>query len=548
MAETVVPIPGPETIVLSLNDITAVGPPGPQGPTGLTGALGPTGPTGPPLQMKGSVASHANLPASGNVVGDLWITSDTGHAWSWNGTAWIDCGPFIGPPGPQGVAGPTGTPGTAATITAGTTTTGAPGTQASVINSGTATTAVFNFAIPQGLQGVAGPTGPQGPVGTAGISTDAGNLATLGSDSQILVPTSSITNIRLRSYNALGNPNFTCDQINCGSAFTLTASGQTSKTIDRWLSSIFGTLRISVQQMSGLVTIPGTSYTITNRFCRITITTAQATLAATDYVGLYQMLEGIQFREMFSDVHSVNILCRSSVANLKFGISINDAPETQALAKLCTLGAANTWTLLSYSNLPVFPPSGNWGGSPGVSSQQLNIMLAAGSGQLVAANDVWQASTGAWAPIGMSNFAATAGATFDLAFIQWEPGPNCTQLIDKPFSQNLDECQRYFNTNYPAGIKPGATSTGGYLQYTPANADPWGSWLFPKRMAKTPTVIIYSPNTGAANNVRDSYASVDRAVSGLPGVIDNSYSGITLSAHNTNATYYNWMHTADTGW
>jgi hypothetical protein len=165
MAETVVPIPGPETIVLSLNDITAVGPPGPQGPTGLTGALGPTGPTGPPLQMKGSVASHANLPASGNVVGDLWITSDTGHAWSWNGTAWIDCGPFIGPPGPQGVAGPTGTPGTAATITAGTTTTGAPGTQASVINSGTATTAVFNFAIPQGLQGVAGPTGPQGPFG-----------------------------------------------------------------------------------------------------------------------------------------------------------------------------------------------------------------------------------------------------------------------------------------------------------------------------------------------------------------------------------------------
>jgi hypothetical protein len=67
-----------------------------------------------------------------------------------------------GPPGNPGVAGPPGgqgLPGNAATVTAGTTTTGAPGTNASVINTGTSSAAVFAFTIPRG------DVGPQGPSG-----------------------------------------------------------------------------------------------------------------------------------------------------------------------------------------------------------------------------------------------------------------------------------------------------------------------------------------------------------------------------------------------
>jgi hypothetical protein len=79
---------------------------------------------------------------------------------------------------PQGVKGDTGT---AATITVGSTTTGAAGSSAIVTNVGTSSAAVFNFTIPrgdQGIQGIQGPVGPTGPTGvvaaTAPLSYNSG--------------------------------------------------------------------------------------------------------------------------------------------------------------------------------------------------------------------------------------------------------------------------------------------------------------------------------------------------------------------------------------
>src|ERR1700746_1143020 len=50
---------------------------------------GPPGPPGASLTLKGSVPTSADLPASGNTQGDLWIAADTGHGWVWDdGTGW----------------------------------------------------------------------------------------------------------------------------------------------------------------------------------------------------------------------------------------------------------------------------------------------------------------------------------------------------------------------------------------------------------------------------------------------------------------------------
>ena len=58
------------------------------------GDVGATGPMGQGIVIKGSVANHAALPATGNTTGDVWVTTDTGHGWAWNGTAWVDIGPI----------------------------------------------------------------------------------------------------------------------------------------------------------------------------------------------------------------------------------------------------------------------------------------------------------------------------------------------------------------------------------------------------------------------------------------------------------------------
>ena len=93
-----------------------------------------------------------------------------------------------------GVPGPQGLPGDAATIAVGTTSTLTPGTPATVTNSGTSSSAVFNFGIPsgqQGQQGIQGIPGPQGPSGNNGAAA----TITVGS-TETLVPgsTAYVTN------------------------------------------------------------------------------------------------------------------------------------------------------------------------------------------------------------------------------------------------------------------------------------------------------------------------------------------------------------------
>lgn len=43
-------------------------------------------------KYKGSVATAANLPASGNTNGDVWNVEQTGMNYAWNGSAWDSLG------------------------------------------------------------------------------------------------------------------------------------------------------------------------------------------------------------------------------------------------------------------------------------------------------------------------------------------------------------------------------------------------------------------------------------------------------------------------
>ncbi len=128
---------------------------GVEGPPGATGATGPAGPQGAGLQAKAGVDLIADLPASGNTLGDLRIVQENGDWYAWDGV-WTNVGQIVGPAGPTGATGATGGTG------------------------------------PAGADGATGATGPTGPAGPTAVSTDAGNKATLGTDSKIFVPSDSL--------------------------------------------------------------------------------------------------------------------------------------------------------------------------------------------------------------------------------------------------------------------------------------------------------------------------------------------------------------------
>ncbi len=120
------------TLWVSLGEVR--GPQGPQGPMGPQGQDGADGKDGSAITTKGTVDGPENLPTTGNTIGDTYIDTNTLDAYVWDGTKWVNIGPFQGPQGdagPQGAQGPQG---------------------------------------PQGNEGPQGEVGPTGPTGSDGSS------------------------------------------------------------------------------------------------------------------------------------------------------------------------------------------------------------------------------------------------------------------------------------------------------------------------------------------------------------------------------------------
>jgi hypothetical protein len=358
--------------------------------------------------------------------------------------------------------------------------------------------------------------------------------------------------MRLRSFSSIGNPGSEVDQRYAGAGLVVPTGAFTATVVDRWAigkntATATFTARQVVPTPTALVA-PGTSYQLSSQCFRVLLSAQQPTLAAGEYVQLTQSVEGTLLRELIGDVHSLSLLVQCTSAPFTFSVRLTSPSPYYTLTKLCTISTANQWTLISLPNLPVWTPSATWPLTAGNLGYTLGIGLGAGSTFTSGANDTWQNGNFVCGP-GSGNFASfPVNSIFYVGFVQHEPGSVCTQLIDKPFSQSLDECLRYYCKSANYGTLPGAASAVGINCITPASANPNFYVSFSKPMAKTPTVTAYSAGTGAVNNVRDVNAGVDRAVSAITNPTEKGFGGCTLSTLNSSVTQYLYNYQADTGW
>jgi hypothetical protein len=394
----------------------------------------------------------------------------------------------------------------------------------------------------------------RGPPGPTAVSTDAGNIATLGSDSLILVPQSTIWSARLRSYQALGNNTFEVDQRNVGNAVTYPAGTSGSMVCDRWgFSKSAATATFSSRQFSPTaIVVPGTNFRISNGQLIVTLTATQATLAAGEYIQLAQSVEGPQLRELIGDVHSLSLLVYCTNAPLTFSVRLS-APGAPiyTLTKLCTITTASQWTMFNLPNLPVFTPSATWTLTPGNIGYSLGIGLGAGTTYTSPANDTWQSGNYVTGP-GTTNFASLPVNTqFICGFVQHEPGALCSNPpMDCKFTDNYDSCLRYYQKTYDYATAVGAASISagiiGVYNSSTTQMMNMGT-RFKKPMAKIPTVTVYNHVSGVINSVQD-WAAVTHAVSSVSGSSTES-PFYQLTTSGVTAGQGCWTHyTADTGW
>lgn len=157
----------------------------PEGPPGPPGPIGPAGQDGHGYRILGSVASQGDLPTTDNLPGDVWIASDTGTGYVWDGSQWQSIGQLGGIPGPQGPPGPQGQGLTVkGTVTDQSQLPGSGNSPGDMYIDGNGNGWVWDgtqwvnagpIRGPQGLQGAEGDPGPQGNPGSPGPPGSTGS-------------------------------------------------------------------------------------------------------------------------------------------------------------------------------------------------------------------------------------------------------------------------------------------------------------------------------------------------------------------------------------
>ena len=207
----------------------ADGAPGSNGANGQDGAQGAAGADGTSIEIQGTKPTVADLPATGNTVGDLWIIDQTGggatagDGYVWTvGSAWLNIGPLRGPQGIQGIAGSNGTDGAAGTpgATGAAGADGADGTDGADGQDGT-----------DGTDGAPGATGSQGQQGIQGPTGAVGGVSSILPGANIVL--SDITgDVTVSAPNAIVNTTDTFGGPTVVNIVSLTSAQYATATVD----------------------------------------------------------------------------------------------------------------------------------------------------------------------------------------------------------------------------------------------------------------------------------------------------------------------------
>jgi len=226
-----------------------------------------------------------------------------------------------------------------------------------------------------------------------------------------------------------------------------TSSGY--QTVDRFnIGSLGATITQSQESLtSGSPHDEGFNY-----FFRMTNTTAGSN-AATDFVGLYHILEAQNVRSTSwnyassSSYLSLQFWARSSVAGTYY-TQIITYDGTQRGYNHPLVLAANTWTKFTLT-------------IPGDSSIQIDNNNGQGlmvgfvpyygtdyTSSSLNTNEWYNHSASPQAPDFAQNWMATTSATFDVTGVQLEVGEQATPFEHRSYGDELARCQRYY-VRYP---------------------------------------------------------------------------------------------------
>ena len=379
----------------------------------------------------------------------------------------------------------------------------------------------------------------------SGIST----FATLNATSIVGVTTAGITTAYIGSINdgplsgtrnRIINGDMRLDQRNNGAAVTINATNDIY-TLDRFFA--YG------QSTDGVYTVQQSTTAPTGfaNSLKVTVTTADSSVGATQYYFLSQRIEGTNvsdfaFGTAFAQTVTVSFYVRSSVTGT-FSGALSNVALNRSYPFNYTISAADTWERKTIT-IPG-DTTGTWVTTT-ARGMHLSFDLGCGSNNVGTAN-TWAGSE-FYGVTGATKLISTLNATFYITGVQLEQGTVATPFERRSYGQELALCQRYcYGQNNSAGQSYYLFGLGHFVSSAGTAAN--GISIFPVTMRVKPSVTMSAANTffvdpGATNftTILADQASVNGGVvllSGGSGGGSAPAGGRWLS-DNTDAAYVIW--------
>jgi len=257
--------------------------------------------------------------------------------------------------------------------------------------------------------------------------------------------TTTINSVTPNANNVVGknkiiNGNMAIDQRNAGAAVT---PAEGAYTVDRWEAKQTTASKFSVQQSTSSPPVGFTNYV------RCTSLSAFS-VGSSDQFGLRQIIEGLNHYDLdwgTSNAKTITISfwVRSSLTGT-FGCALYNYAGDRSYPFTYAISSANTWEKKTVT--VAGDTSGTW---PTTSTAGIVLFFSLGSGSGVSG------TAGAWSGsflasvTGATSVVATSGATLDFTGVQLEAGSSATEFEHRPYTTELQLCQRYYWRQFFSG-------------------------------------------------------------------------------------------------
>ncbi len=216
-------------------------------------------------------------------------------------------------------------------------------------------------------------------------------------------------------------------------------------SLDRWSSpSNAGVAVITASQPSDAPPNNEFQYSL-----RHTVTTADASIAAGDFSGIRQRIEGYNVRDLIGRTFTLSFWVRSSKTGTHCVTFVNAAGDRSYVSEYA-VSAANTWEQKSITVSGGLITAGTWDWSNGI-GLAVHWSLAAGSTYQNTAN-AWQTGN-FFATANQVNCLDTVGNIFAITGVQLEVGSVATPFEHRPYGMELALCQRYYEVGGSSKIR-----------------------------------------------------------------------------------------------